>query len=75
MGFLSMLPEDAKARRQEAVANVQKQSQINDHFVHVDLEDRPVPFSDGLFKDAAVQWLIETDQVGNILSSSCNDNL
>src|SRR5882762_10825787 len=56
-GFLSMIPEDAKARCQEAVANVKEQSQVDNHFVHVNPEDRPAPFSDGLFKYAAIQWL------------------
>ena len=70
-----MIPEDAKARCQEAVANVKEQSQVDNHFVHVNPEDRPAPFSDGLFKYAAIQWLIETDQVGHIINSLCNDNL
>jgi hypothetical protein len=64
-----MIPEDARARRQDAIANVKEQSQVDDHFAHVNHEDRPAPFSDELFKDAAIQWLIETDQVGRVISS------
>ncbi|KAI0282709.1 hypothetical protein BC826DRAFT_921438, partial [Russula brevipes] len=60
--FFLMLPKDAKARRQDAITNVKEQSQVDDHFVHVKPEDRPAPFSDALFEDAAIQWLIETDQ-------------
>lgn len=65
-----MIPEDASARRQEA--DTKEQSQVDDHFVRINPEDRPVPFSDALFKDAAIQWLIETDQVGHMFDSLCN---
>ena len=61
--FLSMIPEDAKARHEEATANAKKQTQVNDHFHQVNPEDKPAPYSDELFKAAAIQWLIETDQV------------
>jgi hypothetical protein len=60
-----MIPEDAKARRQETNLNVKEQSQVIDHFMRIKPEDRPMPFSDGLFKDTAIQWLIETDQVSD----------
>ena len=59
-----MIPDDTKARHQQTILNVKEQSQVVDHFAHIKPEDRPVPFSDGLFKDAAIRWLIETDQVG-----------
>jgi hypothetical protein len=58
-----MIPEDAKARREEAIANAKEQTQVDDHFHHVKPEDKPVPYSDENFKEAAIQWLVETDQV------------
>jgi hypothetical protein len=58
-----MLPEDARARRQEALEKVMEQAQVDDHFLPLKPEDKPVPYSDGLFKEASIQWLIETDQV------------
>jgi len=58
-----MLPDDAKARRSEALENVRQQTQLSDHFRTIKPEDKPEPYSDELFKDAAIQWLIETDQV------------
>jgi hypothetical protein len=70
-----MIPEDAKARRQEAILDVKEQSQVDNHFMRIKPEDRLVPFSDKLFKDAAMRWLIETDQVGHIFYSSCDNNL
>ena len=62
-----MIPEDAKARRQEAMVNAKEQTQVDEHFHHVKPEDKPVPYSDQSFKDAAVQWLIETDQVCDVV--------
>jgi hypothetical protein len=58
-----MLPDDAKARCQEALERTLEQSQVDDHFHLVKPEGKPEPYSDNAFKDAAIQWLIETDQV------------
>jgi len=60
--FLSMLPEDSKARR-DAAAEKLKQSQVDDHFTVIPEEEKPTPYTDELFKEVAIQWLIETDQV------------
>ena len=57
-----MLPEDSKARR-DAAAEKLKQSQVDDHFTVVPEGEKPMPYSDEVFKEAAIQWLIETDQV------------
>ena len=57
-----MIPEDMKARRSEAAVKME-QTQVDDHFHPVGPEDKPMPYSDVAFKDAAIQWLIETDQV------------
>ena len=57
-----MLPEDAKARCVEAIAKME-QTQVDDHFHQFSPEDKPTPYSDVVFKEAAIQWLIETDQV------------
>ncbi|KJA13111.1 hypothetical protein HYPSUDRAFT_118035, partial [Hypholoma sublateritium FD-334 SS-4] len=62
--FDSMLPDDAKARRTEAHEAL-KQTRVGDHFTTVDPADdykKLEPFSQDLFRDAAIQWLIETDQ-------------
>jgi len=60
--FESMLPEDAKARRAE-VASTIKQTVVDEHFSIQKPEDKPKSYSDVLFEEAAIQWLIETDQV------------
>jgi hypothetical protein len=59
--FESMLPEDAKARRAE-VASTIKQTVVDEHFSIQKPEDKPKSYSDVLFEEAAIQWLIETDQ-------------
>ncbi|KIJ89926.1 hypothetical protein K443DRAFT_60052, partial [Laccaria amethystina LaAM-08-1] len=59
--FLSMLPEDSKTRR-DAAAEKLKQLQVDDHFTVIPEEEKPMPYSDEVFKEAAIQWLIETDQ-------------
>ena len=63
-----MLPEDAKARREEATANAKEQTQVDDHFHQVNPDDKPAPYSDDFFKEAALWWLIETDQVCSNIS-------
>ena len=57
-----MLPEDSKARR-DAVAEKLKQLQVNDHFTVIPEEEKPTPYTDEVFKEVVIQWLIETDQV------------
>ena len=58
-----MLTDDAKARRQDALEKALEQTQVDNHFHLVKPEDKPEPYSDNIFKKAAIQWLIETDQV------------
>ncbi|KAF8186318.1 hypothetical protein BJ912DRAFT_469614 [Pholiota molesta] len=59
--FESMLPDDTKARRAAAL-DALLQTQVDGHFKVATPEDKPEPYSDELFKEAAIQWLIETDQ-------------
>ncbi|KJA18310.1 hypothetical protein HYPSUDRAFT_115814, partial [Hypholoma sublateritium FD-334 SS-4] len=62
--FDSMLPDDAKQRRALAHEAL-KQTQVDDHFTTVapgDDHKKLDPFSQALFKEAAIQWLVETDQ-------------
>ncbi|KAI9440271.1 hypothetical protein F5148DRAFT_989071 [Russula earlei] len=61
--FYLMLPKDAKTRHKEALDKVMEQSQVNDHFHPMNPDDRPTPYSDEVFKEAALQWLIKTDQI------------
>ncbi|KIK26366.1 hypothetical protein PISMIDRAFT_61042, partial [Pisolithus microcarpus 441] len=61
--FKSMLPNDAKQRCKEAISSMQsvlgRQSSLEGHLV----ERGPiVQYSEAVFHEATVSWLIETDQ-------------
>ena len=60
-GFESMLPKDAKAPRTEQLKILKKQTAVNDHFSAQKPNQKPKPYSNSLFEEAAIQWLIETD--------------
>ncbi|KAG1804864.1 uncharacterized protein HD556DRAFT_1189375, partial [Suillus plorans] len=53
--FESMLPGDVKARKD-------KQQSINAHLTEQKLTEKVVSYSDKLFKQAAIEWLVATDQ-------------
>ena len=57
-----MLPSDAKERKAAEHVTLQ-QTQVNDHFAKALPDDKPPPYTDELFKEAAIEWLIQTDQV------------
>jgi hypothetical protein len=60
-----MLPEDSAARKAaalEAVAKLQ-QGRVDAHFETVKPGDKPKPYSDSTFREAAIQWVIQTDKV------------
>ncbi|KAG1830487.1 hypothetical protein DFJ58DRAFT_671601 [Suillus subalutaceus] len=54
--FKSMLPKDTKRRREELATD--NQTNIDGHLK----QDKVVQYSDVLFREAALEWLIETDQ-------------
>lgn len=60
-----MLREDIVAREaiERDAEKKRAQSGINDHFSTMKPEDKPVQYTDEVFKDTAIQWLIETNQV------------
>lgn len=60
--FESKLPKTVKA--QTAAANKdKKQSQLDPHLQERVPKTRVVPYSDELFRQAAIEWLVATDQV------------
>ena len=60
-----MLPEDSAARKlnEARAASKLQQGRVDQHFDIIKPEDRPVPYSDAGFREAAIQWLVQTDQV------------
>jgi hypothetical protein len=59
-----MLPSDVKAHK-EAVktANREEQGTLDPHLQEIPRAERTIPYSEKIFRDAAIEWLISTDQV------------
>ena len=55
-----MLPGDVKAHKKKAE---RAQQAIDSHLTECKLADWVIPYSDKLFKKAAIEWLVATDQV------------
>ena len=45
------------------ITDAKEQTLVNDHFNQANPEDLPVLYSDVLFKDVAIRWLIKRNQV------------
>jgi len=59
--------EDSKERCAATFERL-RQTGVEDHFRAAQPSDKPPPLSpytDELFKEAAIQWLVETDQVSD----------
>jgi hypothetical protein len=59
--FLSMLPKDAEKRRKDAHTN--NQPRLDPHLREKQQKERTIPYTDELFRNAAIEWLVSTDQV------------
>lgn len=59
--FPSMLLKDAEKCHQDAKAN--SQSCLDPHLVEKPHKERVIPYTDKIFHEAAVEWLVSTDQV------------
>ena len=56
-----MLPKDAENRHKDADAN--NQPCLNPHLREKPQKEKIIPYTDELFHDAAIEWLMSTDQV------------
>ena len=56
--FDSMLPEDTKKHK-----CLEKQPSVTEHFGPEDRDARPILYSERALETAALEWLIETNQV------------
>jgi hypothetical protein len=62
--FETKLPKVLKARREQKLAEDRlKQTSIDPHLEERVPKERVIPYSDSLFRQTALEWLIETDQV------------
>ncbi|KAF9456143.1 ribonuclease H-like domain-containing protein [Collybia nuda] len=60
--FESKLAEDVSQRKKERLASEAQQSKLDPHLQMRVPTKRVIPYSDQLFRQAAVEWLIATDQ-------------
>ena len=60
VGFESKLVGDVAARKLKAE---QSQRTIDGHLVEKKMTDRTIAYSDKLFRQASIEWLVATDQV------------
>ncbi|KAG1792995.1 uncharacterized protein HD556DRAFT_1213692, partial [Suillus plorans] len=58
--FMSMLPKDTKRRKLDAAAD--SQARLDTHLREPQPKEQIIPYSDAIFREAAIEWLIETDQ-------------
>ena len=56
--FESMLPDDTKQRRE--ASEVGQQTALTEHFKEAEVT---IPYSAKAFEDAAIEWLVHTNQV------------
>lgn len=59
-----MLPKDARKRRDAAAAD--KQTRLDSHLKELPLKERVIPYTDELFRNTAIEWLVSTDQVSGL---------
>jgi hypothetical protein len=62
-----MLPKDAEKRRKDACAK--DQPRLDAHLKEMPQKEQINPYTDGLFRKAAIEWLASTDQVRNCSAS------
>ena len=58
-----MLPKDAEMRRKNLHA--QNQPSLDLHLREMPQKEITIPYTDDLFRKAAIEWLASTDQVRN----------
>jgi hypothetical protein len=56
-----MLPKDAKSRRQATMKDTQQR--LDPHLEEKPARERIIPYTDDLFREAAIEWLVSNDQV------------
>jgi hypothetical protein len=63
--FATKLPDTVKQAKQATNfdRDMLQQSNLDGHLRQIPQQERVIPYSDKLFREAAIEWLIATDQV------------
>jgi hypothetical protein len=48
-----------------------KQGRLDNHLQEMPRKERVIPYTDALFREAAIEWLVATDQVTISYSACC----
>ena len=56
-----MLADDSNEHKK--AATLSRQNTLDGHLCEAPPVERVIPYSDALFRDAALEWLVTTDQV------------
>lgn len=64
-----MLPKDTLARREKL--KLQEQTRLDAHLVEKPPPERIVKYTDAIYCEAAIEWLLATDQVCSFLTQMC----
>jgi len=59
-----MLPKDARRHCDTAAAH--EQTHLDPHLKELPLKERAIPYTDELFCNDAMEWLVSTDQVSSL---------
>ncbi|KAG2746661.1 hypothetical protein P692DRAFT_20738482, partial [Suillus brevipes Sb2] len=60
--FESMLPPDVKEQKNAAAVANARQDSLDPHLHEVQPREHVLPYSDKLFREAAIEWLASTNQ-------------
>ena len=64
-GAVNKLPKHVAKLKADA-QSVGHQTSMTDHYKPAEPTERVTPYSDDLFKQAALEWLVQTDQVSRL---------
>jgi hypothetical protein len=68
-----MLPKDTKNRRHATMKDTQQR--LDPHLEEKPPRERVITYTDDLFREAAIQWLVSTDQVSEALTITIYTNM
>jgi hypothetical protein len=74
---VTKLPDAVKQAKEAANfdRDMLQQSNLDGHLRQIPQQERVVPYSDKLFREVAIEWLVATDQVHNHSLISIRDVL
>ncbi|KAJ7134096.1 hypothetical protein C8R46DRAFT_923455, partial [Mycena filopes] len=74
--FISALPSDRKKAKAAAAASLPSpQTTLDDHLTSIPTTERVIPYSDAAFREAAIEWLVSTDQPIDALNNEKFKNM